>query len=99
MSNDPINCTDSNGQGKIWNWIKNKAKQLVNCIQEPSIIVDSITSGTESMLSAIADSLEKESVTQTYRPNNIGKGSYAKSVTSQAKEISKWEHKGTVLLC
>lgn len=87
-SNNPINCTDSTGCGKIWNWVKSTAHKVANYIKNPAIICDAITSHLEAGFSAISSYLKKESVAQTSRPNNIGAGTYKKALTSQSKQVS-----------
>ena len=88
-SNDPINCSDTTGCGKIKNWIKNMAKTFVKYITDPFSAIDTITSGTSDVLSTVSASLSKESKVQKLRPNNIGRGNYKKGLLKQSKSASK----------
>lgn len=67
---------------------KKHRKKIENCIRNPAIVCDAITSHLEAGFSALSSHLKKESITQTSRPKNIGPGAYKKALTSQSKQVS-----------
>ena len=89
-SNDPINCSDTTGCGKIKNWIKNVAKTVFTYLYDPLTALDTAFTGASDSIKTLSASLLKESKIGKYRPKNIGRGTYKKGLIKQSKTVSKF---------
>ena len=89
-SNDPVNCSDTTGCGKIKNWIKNVAKTVFTYLYDPLTALDTAFTGASDSIKTLSASLLKESEIGKYRPKNIGRGTYKKGLIKQSKTVSKF---------
>ncbi len=66
-SNNPINCFDDNGQGKVFNWIKQKYNNAVSWIKSTSFVKAISAIGKSSAVTA-GDAIADNKIQNTYEP-------------------------------
>ncbi len=88
-SNNPVNCSDYSGQGKISAFFKGLGEKLKSYIMNPVNLYDAVTSSSSATYKTIAEAFSVESVKQSSKPNNIGAGTYAKEMIKTSSSLQK----------
>ena len=67
-SNNPINCFDYNGQGKVWNWVKQQYNNCMNWFKSSSVPSDVVRSINKESTTQIVDSCIDDVLNVRYKP-------------------------------